>query len=403
MKYYLFSSSLIILFIFLNKSKNRKNYYLAFFSIYITLFFVENIFKLYLDLYPKFQLKKNTEIYKKKNNEIYDLREPIQVFKDLSKKYNHVSTVVKPMELILKNGDKIFTAAGLANSLTINCNENGYYSIYQSDRFGFNNPDKEWDNKEVEFVIVGDSYAQGSCVDYPNDLASQFREITNSNIINLGYGGNGPLIEYMTLREYTKNIQIKNIVWVFYEGNDLLDLKTELENNILLKYLTDDQFTQNLSQKQNEIDFEIKKIISKRKIEKENSEEVSITRYLFDRFKLFNLRYTIKEIKKNRGDNVIKQEFYQILIKALNYSVSKNANFYFVYLPEFKTIKNNQNKQSYREILSKLNNDKIKIIDINKFLSNKKDPLMYYPFRNNGHFNEIGYKVIAKEILKQLN
>ena len=172
------------------------------------------------------------------------------------------------MDLILKNGDKIFTAAGLANSLTINCNENGYYSIYQSDRFGFNNPDKEWDNKEVEFVIVGDSYAQGSCVDYPNDLASQFREITNSNTINLGYGGNGPLIEYMTLREYTKNIQLKNIVWVFYEGNDLFDLKTELENNILLKYLTDDQFTQNLSQKQNEIDFEIKKIISKRKLKK---------------------------------------------------------------------------------------------------------------------------------------
>lgn len=387
----------------MNKSKNRKNYYLAFFSIYLSILFVENIFKLYLDLYPKFQLKKNTEIYKKKNNEIYDLREPIQVFKDLSKKYDYVSSVVKPMELRLKNGDKIFSASGLANSLTINCNENGYYSLYQSDRYGFNNPDKEWDNEEVELVIVGDSYTQGSCVNYPNDLASQFRKITSSNVINLGYGGNGPLIEYMSLKEYTKNLQIKNIVWIFYEGNDLLDLETELENNILLKYLADDEFTQNLSQKQNEIDFEIKKIISKKKIEKENSENVSFIRYLFDRFKLFTLRYTIKEIKKNRGKKGIKKEFYQILSKALDYSVSKNANFYFVYLPEFKTIKNNQNKKSYRKILSKLNNDKIKIIDINQFISSKKDPLMYYPFRNNGHFNEIGYKVVAEEILKQLN
>ena len=403
MKFFLFSISLIILLIFLNKNKNKKNYYLVFFSIYLSIFFLENIFKLYLDLNPKLQLKKNIEVYKKKNKENYDLREPIQVFEDLTKKYSNVSHVVKPMKLKLKNGNEIFSASGLANSLTINCNENGYYSTYQSDRFGFNNPDNEWDNKEVDFVMVGDSYTQGSCVNHPNDLASQFREITGSNVINLGYGGNGPLIEYMSLKEYTKNIKIKNIVWIFYEGNDLLDLEIELKNNILLRYLTEDQFTQNLSQKQNEIDFEIKKKISNKELEKKNSEKVSFNRYLFDRFKLFSLRYLIMDIKKKSNKKLVKKELYQILSKALDYSISKNANFYFVYLPEFETIKNNQNKKNYRKILSKLGHNKIKIIDINQFMLSKKDPLMYYPFRNNGHFNEIGYKVVAEEILKQLN
>lgn len=109
------------------------------------------------------------------------------------------------------------------------------------------------------------------------------------------------------------------------------------------------------------------------------------------------------DIKKKSNKKLVKKELYQILSKALDYSISKNANFYFVYLPEFETIKNNQNKKNYRKILSKLGHNKIKIIDINQFMLSKKDPLMYYPFRNNGHFNEIGYKVVAEEILKQLN
>ena len=35
-----------------------------------------------------------------------------------------------------------------SNSETIFCNENGYF-IYQSDRYGFNNPDDQWDQKKL--------------------------------------------------------------------------------------------------------------------------------------------------------------------------------------------------------------------------------------------------------------
>ena len=38
----------------------------------------------------------------------------------------------------------------LANTITVN--ENGYYFIYKSDRYGFNNPDKVWDSKEIDFT-----------------------------------------------------------------------------------------------------------------------------------------------------------------------------------------------------------------------------------------------------------
>ena len=96
----------------------------------------------------------------------------------------------------------IFPLSGISNSVTINCNENGYYSIYQSDRYGFNNPDSEWDSIENEYLIIGDSFAHGACVNRPNDIASNLRNLSDKSVLNLGFTGNGPLIEYATLREY---------------------------------------------------------------------------------------------------------------------------------------------------------------------------------------------------------
>ena len=114
-----------------------------------------------------------------------------------------------------------------------------------SDRFGFNNPDDEWDQTKIEYLLVGDSFTHGACVNRPNDIGSVLRKLSGNSVLNLGYGGNGPLIQYATLREYLKP-GIKNILWLYFEGNDLEDLKFELKNDILVKYLKKSNFNQNL-------------------------------------------------------------------------------------------------------------------------------------------------------------
>ena len=53
---------------------------------------------------------------------------------------------------------------GVSNQYTIFCNETGEFSFYESDRYGFNNPDKVWDSKEVDFLLLGDSFIHGACV-----------------------------------------------------------------------------------------------------------------------------------------------------------------------------------------------------------------------------------------------
>ena len=47
---------------------------------------------------------------------------------------------------------------------------------------------------------------------------------------------------------------VKNIIWIYVENNDLINLGVEINNNILIKYLDDDTFTQDLINKQVQID-----------------------------------------------------------------------------------------------------------------------------------------------------
>ena len=53
------------------------------------------------------------------------------------------------------------------------------------------------------------------------------------------------------IREYIIKFQnIDNVIWIYYEGNDLSDLNFEMKSNTLRKYLQDEDYEQNLIAKQ---------------------------------------------------------------------------------------------------------------------------------------------------------
>ena len=128
------------------------------------------------------------------------------------------------------------------------------HTLFKSDRYGFNNPDDQWDKDNIEFFIVGDSFAMGECVNRPHDFGSVLRTISNKASLNLGYSSNGPNIQYAVMREYLDK-RVKNILWMYYEGNDLQDMLDTLDNSkIINNYLNDLKFSQNLKSKQNKLD-----------------------------------------------------------------------------------------------------------------------------------------------------
>ena len=69
----------------------------------------------------------------------------------------------------INGGTDIFPLGGVSNTMTVFCKEGEEFSIYKSDRHGFNNPDQEWDKEKVFWFLIGDSFVQGSCLKHKKE------------------------------------------------------------------------------------------------------------------------------------------------------------------------------------------------------------------------------------------
>lgn len=306
--------------------------------------------------------------------------------------------------------NNLFPLSGVSNIKTIHCNEEGFFSSYKSDRYGFNNPDNVWNKNEIDFAIIGDSFVHGDCVNRPNDISSVIRNITQKNVINLGYRGNGPLIEYATMREYLYN-KVRNIIWIYYE-NDLDDLKKELDNNLLKRYLDDEKFSQNLLLRQNEINSINKKLtkylyktqVESLKQHKKNMKTKNkILKFVrLDSFKNFLSSSLIIE-NKNK-DNLPLNEFKKILERVSKYAQNNNSNFFFVYMPSIENYMGEKNSYQYDKVISIIKSLNINFIDLHdKFFKTRENPLKFYTFGSGPHLNLNGYKEVSKFIVKSIN
>jgi len=391
-KYYILSFILIFLSIFTFYINNKIYLYLKIFLI--TIFFSLYSFEFYLSFFSKGgRMEKQIHEYRKMTGYDYDTRSRYEVYNDLKEKNEKVVVKISPKNFI-NNKNYPLPLSGVSNSETIYCNENGYYFIYQSDRYGFNNPDSEWDRKNIDYLLIGDSFVHGACVNRPNDMASVLRNLSSNAVLNLGYSSNGPLLQLATLKEYLKP-NIKNIIWIYFEGNDLNELGEELNSILLKKYLNDINFLQNLKYKQNEVD----KIVSSLLLKEKNIESLSTKFIKF--IKLFNTREIIfsqTNIKTTKSANYI-IEFSRILKQAKLLAKKNESKLFFVYLPDYYRFNTDYDNSSYIKIKKIINGLDIPFIDISDKISKDKDNYkQYYPFGMAGHFNEYGYKKIAEKI-----
>ena len=390
-QYYIISIILILISIysFFFNEKFKLNIFIIFFSIAFAVYLLE--FGLIVSAKKFSNISERKKLFSKFELE-FDDRSKMQIYEDLKKINKDYVITVSPQNY-LKKKVELFPLSGVSNSPTIYCNENGYYSIYNSDRYGFNNPDEIWDFENIEYLIVGDSFAQGACVNRPDDFTSIFRKLSNKNALNLGYSGNGPIREFASLKEYMNLKKIKNVIWLFY-SNDINDFKHEYKNALLKNYIIDNDFKQNLHLKQNLIDKLVKNEIlnSSKNFEKRNF-------FNLDSFiKLSKLRKKIQFENKEIND-----DFKKIIQLANKFSREKNANFYFVYLPSFEEIRSKRISKTYINTKNLVNELEIPFVDIYDFLKKNMNYLDFFPLKMQGHYNEYGYKIIGKKIYQDLS
>ncbi len=402
--YYVISLVLIffsIISFFFNKLL-KEYLIISFLTIVLTLYLFESLL-----LYKSYLAKNITieqtslkqEMYKKETGENFDTRSKLEIYQDLKKIDESIKINVPPQNY-LSDVEKFFPLSGVSNSKTIFCNENGYYAIYDSDRYGFNNPNEVWEQNEIEYLLVGDSFTHGACVNRPNDIASILRNESKKSVLNLGQSGNGPLIEYATLREYL-DTNVNKVLWLYYENNDLFDLKKELKNTLLKKYFDDLSFSQNLKEKQYEINNFLNNEINNSTYQ--NNIESSINFKIFKFLKMYNLRSFLFLEEKNKKNLLPLNEFKLILQLAKDLCLKNNSQFYFIYLPGFDRY-NNQNITNYELVKKTVQDLNINFIDIHsEMFANEENPIDLFPFGLNGHYNVSGYRKVTETIFRLAN
>lgn len=383
-----------------------KNYLLI---ILLSIIFSFYLFELYLLIDDKLENHRIHKTFYKENNKEIDIRSKVEVFDELKKKDFVVS--LDPSVNFNKN-NKIYPLSGISKKKTIHCKENGYFSFFQSDRYGFNNLDKGWDEDVVDYFLIGDSFLDGSCVNEPYDISSVLRKLSQKVVLNLSYSGNGPLTQYATLREYLRP-NVDRVLWFFYEGNDLLDLEREISNKFLKNYLDSNDFNQNLIFRQEEIDevgyaniFDSLASARDELFHRKKNERIYFQLLKF--LRLNETKKTIRKsfVKKKEISTYTYNIFDEILRQSIDFTKKNNSEFIFIYIPDSRRfIKNTFGKSSldltFFEIKKIVEKNEVHFFDLNELLfKEEKDPKIFFPFGISMHFNIFGHKKVAEIIYK---
>ncbi len=378
--------ALVSLISFKIKNKIKKIINIIIFSCIFSFYF----FEFYIS-YEQFNFNKKSKLsflndYKKTINE-------------------DVVTVIPPKEHLNANYN-FFPLGGISNIETIYCNELGFYTVYKSDKYGFNNNASVWDNKEIDYVLIGDSFVHGACVENKFNIANRISEYSNRSVLNLGMAGNSFLIYYATLKEYININKTKRVLIFFTEDNDLEGLKFEAKDKKLKKYLNNNNYTQNLKKNQGEIDkilFNVFKISLEKEITDAKKRKYN---QLNNFLKLYNLRsLTFDKINKPKISQPNTYELFEDILKKIkNYFKNTDVDFYFVYLPSYSRItKKEYNNIKYEKVLNLLKKNEIKFIDIYQdLLQGHPNPVSLFALEGRGHFNRKGYGLIGEIVYKKI-
>jgi hypothetical protein len=297
-------------------------------------------------------------------------------------------------------------ASKVPNSVTFGCNEGDQreFPIWRTDRYGYNNDDTVYAFSK-QILIVGDSYAQGSCVHQEENTAGVLRR-NGYPAYSTGVGGFGPILELSTIKEYGEARQPKAVVWLYFDANDVLDLsEKELRSTFLLQYLKDD-FSQNLINRQSEVDaFWRSGTWSAPLVEFEKRDDLKAEWAAKLDENLPLVRSLLGEdISSLRDDENLVRIFTRVIAMADRRIAAWGGKLYFVLVPNMDDYRSGGVSKYRFPVLSALRRLGISIIDVDQAVRAAGDPLQFFPVSDDwGHFNAKGYRLMGRQIMARLD
>ena len=342
----------------------------------------------------------------------FDTRSRYHFVSDLRDEGQAVYPYVFPSNFLRRpltvDGKSRFPLSGISRVDTAYCNEGGEYLVYRSDERGFNNPPGLWDGDRLDVVFAGDSYTHGACV-RPGEAFADVVRTRFPRTLNLGSGGNGPLMELASIREHLRDRRFSHLVWTFC-GNDLGNLDREFQQPILRRYLDDHRFFQDIAGQQPELDRRMAELV-----------DGQIDRYglLFSVRDFFvqcfpNMIGLVGRVFRSRegaADPEAREQrlvrFEQVMREAKRFTEQQGARLLFLFIPTFfvdfgeqTLIDATENRERVLGIVEDLG---LEAVDLTDPLQSRGGPEAIYHHGFPGHFDAAGYAVIAEQVLQRID
>jgi len=289
------------------------------------------------------------------------------------------------------------------------CREQEEPIHYRSDSLGFRNDDAAWNARPLDAAIIGDSFAQGFCRPATETIASVLNA-SGVRSINAGLAGAGPLTELGVMREFVLRAHPSAVYWLFYEGNDLVDLESEKQTS-LIHYL-DSGYTQHLYDRRKEVSESIRSFADS---SIEAHVDPSLARRVWGFVVLRNLRtatglYRSPVGSGMRNESAELELLGMVLSRAATDARASGSELRIVYLPERRRFnpntrpvvgENHDPREVERAVLRLAGQRGISVLNVASAFGQTPDAPALWNNRRY-HYNRKGYALVAKMILSDL-
>ena len=252
-------------------------------------------------------------------------------------------------------------------------------------------------------MLVGDSFAAGLCVHQEQSVQGVMRR-SGLAAFSTGIGGHGPLLSLASLTEYGSALKPRSVFWLYFDGNDLIDLRDrELQSSFLVQYLND-RFTQRLAERQGEVDqfwdgFAQDGWVRLSQIQEQVRSGARDSTQRDANLATVRRELSLPDLASLTADADVLRVFKAILSAAERRVRAWGGDLYFVMIP---------NQDDYRgkvppyrrAVLDVVQQIGLPVIDLDRPLRASGDPLQFYPLRAAwGHFNPEGYRLFAYSLI----
>jgi len=289
-----------------------------------------------------------------------------------------------------------------SNTHVVECNEGPGYLEFRSDEHGFNNP-PGLAQGAVDIAVIGASFALGHCV-APSSSAVALLRTRYSRTANFAVTGSRVLSQLGVFREYVESLEPPIVVWFVHPN--YAELRQEASQPVLLKYLDDPSYSQQLPLKQSKVDAFLRELVIPA-----NEQRDAVLRQKLEAARRFPLERVAKlgEIRRLADlDAAVRVPLpppdlshFKRAIELVAATVQGwGGRLVVVILPNYETsTKQPRSVAQYQAVRQVLGESAVSVIDAVALFEQQPDLLGLFTLRTDNHPSERGHALIASAVI----